>query len=311
MAHPRSIVLGLLVVGGVAVAVAGGSGAQEEARTVAVQSMNVGENLYVISGGGGHTAMLVTGDHGVVLVDTKNPGWGSAILGAVQAVTDQPVTTIINTHAHGDHVGSNPEFPDVVTIVAHRNAGTSMARVETLTGPNEAFLPTETYDETVTLFEGRDRIDLYYAGAGHTDGDTIVVFPELGTAHVGDLFAWKAPPFIDHSNGGSGVAYPQTLAGAVAQIQGVSRVIPGHAPPPSESPIRVWMTWDDFEEYAAFTRDLLEATREAYEAGKSVDEAAASVDLQQRYPDYDLTRTARSVEAIYDELRLSVTPIRR
>ena len=82
-------------------------------------------------------------------------------------------------------------------------------------------------------------------------------------------------------------------------------------PPPSESPIRVWMTWDDFEEYAVFTRDLLEATREAYEAGKSVDEVAASVDLQQRYPDYDLTRTARSVEAIYDELRLSVTPIRR
>ena len=300
----RGSVLGLMVTVAAAVIAATGSRAQEEPTTVAIQSMDVGENLYVISGGGGHTAMLVTDDHGVVLVDTKNPGWGPAILDAVRAVTDQPVTTIINTHAHGDHVGSNPHFSDVTRVVAHENARASMADTDAFAGATDAFLPNETFDDTVTLFEGRDRIDLYYSGAGHTNGDTIVVFPELGTAHVGDLFAGKAPPYIDRSNGGSGVAYPETLARAVAKIQGVTHVIPGHASPPSGSPIRGWMTWSDFEEYAAFTQDFLDAVRAARRAGLSADVAVGRLGgLQQQYPDYDLTRAARSVEAIYTELQ--------
>ena len=225
----------LIAVGAVALTAAGGRG-QEEPRRVAIQSMGVAENLYVISGGGGHTAMLITDDHGVVLVDTKNPGWGPSILDAVRAVTDQPVTTIINTHAHGDHTGSNSDITGVVRIVAHENARASMASLDVFAGSNAAFLPNETFQDTFTLFEGRDQIDLYYTGAAHTNGDTIVVFPALGAAHVGDLFAGKTPPYIDRARGGSGVSYPDTVAKAVAQINDVNRVIPGHAPPPAGSP---------------------------------------------------------------------------
>ena len=297
----RAMAPGLLLAGMLTAAVAG-SQPEQERRSVAVQSMGVAENLYLVSGGGGHTAMLVTDDHGVVLVDTKNPGWGPAILDAVRAVTDEPITTIVNTHAHGDHAGSNPHFSDVVRIAAHENAGTAMARSEVFAGDNARFLPNETYRDTLSLFEGRDRIDLYHFGPAHTDGDTIVVFPALATAHVGDLFPRKAPPFIDRANGGSGVAYPDTLASALAGIADVERVMPGHAPPPTGSPVRGWTTWDDFREYAAFTRDLLDAARAAFEAGRSVDEAVAGLDLQPRYPDYDLASAGRAVQAIYDEL---------
>ena len=297
----RTIVLGALLVAGVAGLAAAGALQQEE-RRVGVQSMGVAENLYLVSGGGGHTALLITQNHGVVLVDTKNPGWGPPILGAVQALTDQPVTTIINTHAHGDHVGSNPHFADVVRVVAHENARESMAGSEVFTGGNDRFLPNETYGDRLTLFEGLDQIDLYHFGAGHTNGDTIVVFRALETAHTGDLFARKAPPFIDRSNGGSGVSYPDTLARAVDGIEGVTRVIPGHAPPPEGSPVRGWMTWDDVREYAAFMQDLLDDVRASFEAGRSAEEAAASLGLQEQYPDYDLERAGRAVQAIYDEL---------
>jgi glyoxylase-like metal-dependent hydrolase (beta-lactamase superfamily II) len=246
--------------------------------------------------------VLITANHGVVVVDTKNPGWGPSILTAVQAITDQPVTTIINTHAHGDHVGSNPHFAEAVRIVAHENARATMAGSELFTGGSDRFLPNETFQETLSLFEGLDQIDLYHVGPAHTNGDTIVVFPALATAHVGDLFPRKAPPFIDRANGGSGVAYPDTLASALARIADVNRVMPGHAPPPTGSPVRGWTTWDDFREYAAFTRDLLDAARAAFEAGRSVDEAVAGLDLQPRYPDYDLAGAGRAVQAIYDEL---------
>ncbi len=297
----RAMVPGLLLAGMLTAAVAGSQAAQER-RSVAVQSMGVAENLYLVSGGGGHTAMLVTDDHGVVLVDTKNPGWGAAILDAVRAVTDEPITTIINTHQHGDHTGSNPHFSDVVRIAAHENARAGMAASEVFAGDNARFLPNETYRDTLSLFEGRDRIDLYHFGPAHTSGDTIVVFPALATAHVGDLFPRKAAPFIDRPNGGSGVAYPDTLASALAGIADVQRVMPGHAPPPTGSPVRGWTTWDDFREYAAFTRDLLDGARTAFEAGRSVDEAVAGLDLQPRYPDYDLSGAGRAVQAIYDEL---------
>ena len=297
----RTIVMGALLVAGVAGLAAAGALQQEE-RRVAVQSMGVAENLYLVSGGGGHTALLITQNHGVVLVDTKNPGWGPPILGAVQALTDQPVTTIINTHAHGDHFGSNPHFAEVARVVAHENARESMAGSEVFAGGNERFLPNETYGDRLTLFEGLDQIDLYHFGPGHTNGDTIVVFRALETAHTGDLFARKAPPFIDRSNGGSGIAYPETLARAADGIEGVTRVIPGHAPPPEGSPVRGWMTWDDVREYAAFMQDLLDDVRASFEAGRSAEEATANLGLQEQYPDYDLERAGRAVQAIYDEL---------
>ena len=55
-------------------------------------------------------AVFVTAD-GVMVVDTKNPGWGQPILDKIKELTDKPITTIINTHTHGDHVSGNVEFP--------------------------------------------------------------------------------------------------------------------------------------------------------------------------------------------------------
>ena len=291
----------LLAVGTLAVAATSGSAVQES-RTVTVQSMDVRENLYVISGGGGHTAMLVTEDRGVVLVDTKLAGWGQSILETVQAITDQPVTTIINTHTHGDHVGGNADFPAAVEIVAHENAATRMAGMGAFAGTGAQFLPDRTFGDTLTLFDGKDQLDLYHFGAGHTDGDIVVVFPALRTAHMGDLFAFMAPPYIDVGNGGSGVAYPDTLDRILASIEGVRRVIPGHIPPPPGSPMRGWTTWNDLREYARFNRDFLDSARASREAGRSVEEAVAALDLWQRYPDYEMDRAAANMQAIYDEL---------
>jgi len=297
----RAIALGGLTTSAL-LAVAVTSGTAQDDRAVAIQSMDVRENLYVISGGGGHTAALVTENDGVVLVDTKLAGWGQSILETMRLITDQPISTIINTHTHGDHVGGNVDFPATVQIVAHENAATRMRDMEIFAGAGAVGLPDRTVGDTMTLFEGRDQIDLYHFGAGHTDGDIVVVFPALGTAHLGDLFAFMGTPYIDVNNGGSGIAYPETLDRIVASIDGVQRVIPGHIPPPPGSPMRGWITWDDLEEYARFNRDFLDAVRASKEAGRSVDEAVAALDLGTRYPDHTMDRAAANVQAIYDEL---------
>ena len=81
----------------------------------------------------------------------------------------------------------------------------------------------------MTMLTGAERVESIL-GSGHTNGDTIVVFPALGVAHTGNLFAGPATPLIDTNNGGSGLAYPETLRKAAIAIKGVETVIPGHTP---------------------------------------------------------------------------------
>ena len=215
---------GLLIAGALAVALTQGQAQQNVAEIQKVK-----DNLYMITGGGGNTAAFITAK-GVVVVDTKLAKWGQAILDKIKTVTDKPVTIIINTHTHGDHVGSNNEFPGNIEFVAHENCKASMEKMEQFQGDGKRFLPSRTYKDKLSLLGGKDQVELHYFGRGHTSGDTIIVFPALRTMHTGDLFAAKATPLIDVNNGGSGVEYPKTLARAAAKLKNVDTVIPGHSP---------------------------------------------------------------------------------
>jgi cyclase len=266
------------------------------------QSLDVSDNLYLVSGGGGN-ALMMTGDAGVIFVDTKLAGRGQALAAIASSISEQPVTTAIYTHAHPDHTGGGPEIASLRQTIAHENTKTIMQRMDTFKGAAAKFLPTTTFQDKLSLGDGRDRIDLHYFGAGHTNGDIVVVFPGKRLAYLGDLFPGKSVPVIDPANGGSGIAWPETLARVVAELKGITRIIPGHAVSPPGSPLGRWITFADLQEYASFTRDFLTAAQEAYKAGKTVDEATSGLKLSERYPAYNFDNARASVQAIYDELR--------
>ncbi|MGE0463644.1 MAG: MBL fold metallo-hydrolase, partial [Vicinamibacterales bacterium] len=182
----RGLTLGLIIaIGGLSMAVAAFQAppaAPSAAALAATKIEKVRDNLYIITGAtpmpretfsGGHTGVFVT-DKGVVVVDTKLAGWGQALLDRIRTVTDRPVTTIINTHTHGDHTGSNESFGASVDSVVHENTRTNMARMDAFKGDKAQFLPKRTFKDRLTLGSGKDQIDLYYFGAGHTDGDTFI-----------------------------------------------------------------------------------------------------------------------------------------
>jgi glyoxylase-like metal-dependent hydrolase (beta-lactamase superfamily II) len=301
----RGFVLGLLVaVGAVSMAVAAAQAPQAGLSVAAVAATKiekVKDNLFIVTGSGvanrdafsgGNTAVFVT-DAGVVIVDTKLAGWGQVILDRVRSVTDKPITTIINTHTHGDHTGSNAFFGTSVETIVQENTKTNMARMDAFKGDNAKFLPKRTYKDRMSIGAGKDQIDLYYFGRGHTNGDTFVVFPALRTMHMGDMFPWKDAPFLDLTNGGSGVEMPKTLDKALRSVKNVDTIIGGHQPV---------QQWKDVQEYQRFNTDLLAAVQAAMKAGKSVDEAAASINLTTKYAGYESTRTKAAIQAIYDEL---------
>ena len=280
-------------------------------KIVRMQTLNVRDILYVLTGGSNTLALMR--DEGVVLVDTKPPGWGRSIRDNIESVTDQQVTTIINTHAHADHVGGNVDFPAATTIIAHANAKARMEKMDIFAGANAKFLPNKLVTDRMSLLDGNDRIEIYYFGRGHTDGDLIVFFPEKRLAHFGDLFPAKAAPLIDADAGGSGVAFPETLARAIAELKGVARVTTGHddanavmGASAGASVINAnprTMSLKDLQEYADFNRDFLEAVKQAIAAGKTADDAAKTLRLPERYKDYDLRNLAANVRTIYAELK--------
>ena len=274
---------------------------QSAPRAVLPDLEKVKDNFYIITSSspvdrsmftGGNTGVFIT-DGGVVVVDTKLAGYGPDILAKIRAVTSKPVTMIINTHTHGDHTGSNEGFPATVDIIAHENTKTNMTKMDAFKADKAQFLPKRTFKDKMTLGSGKDRIDLYYFGAGHTSGDTWVVYPAIRVLQTGDMFAWKDAPLLDRANGGSGVEFPKTIAKALATIKDVDTVIPGHSPV---------MAPKDLQEYQRFTADLLAAVEAAKKSGKSAADAAASINLSAKYPGYQSDRVKAAIDAIYAEI---------
>jgi cyclase len=265
----------MLAVVMVVLAVAGALVAQQPPQFEPVGPIQkVRNNLFMIPGQGGNTAVFVT-RRGVVLVDTKLAGNGQAILDRVASVTDLPVTTVINTHSHFDHVGSNEAFPATVEVVTHENARAAMAKDPALKDTPQA-MPDRTFKDRLTIGQGADRVELYHFGAAHTNGDTFVVFPGVRTMHAGDVYPWKAAPFVDDANGGSPAALPDTLEALLKTVRDVDSVIPGHM---------AVTTRASLVEFTQFNRQLLTTARAAKAAGRTVDQAVEEL-RKSKFADY-------------------------
>jgi len=300
----RSIVLGVLTAAGaLSLLVA----AQQQAQgPKVIEVTKLKDNLFVLKGGGGNTAVFIMAD-GVTVVDAKNPGWGQPILDKIKELTNKPVIRLINTHTHADHVSGNVEFPATVDIVTQENTKANMEKMVAPTGfppattnifkeNNGRGMPRRTFKDKMSIGNGSDRVDLYYFGRAHTNGDAWVVFPSLRVMHAGDVFSGKNIPLLDANNGGSGLAIPDTLQRAYDTVREVDTIITGHS---------TEMTRPDLKEYSDFNREFLNDVRAAKSAGKSVDEVASTWKIPAKYAGYAAPmpdRLKANVQIVYDEL---------
>jgi len=178
----------------------------------------VKDGLHVITGPGGNIGVRVTAE-GVILIDDKYPQDSDEIQSLVATVSDLPVRYVINTHHHGDHSGSNASFLQVADVIAHKNARDNMIRGDQ-DGP-----PRLIYTDQTSVFLGGAEVRVYYMGRGHTNGDSVVYFPDLKTVHGGDLLHGTAP-FIDYANGGSSRGWVNTMNNILSLDWNTA--IPGH-----------------------------------------------------------------------------------
>jgi cyclase len=277
----RRIVLGTLVaLGGLALTAAAMQqppAGQQAPMVVEIDKLK--DNLFVMKGGGGNSSVFITAK-GVIVVDTKNPGWGQPLLDAIKKVTNRPVMMIVNTHTHGDHVSGNVEFPAEVDIVTHANTAANMKEMR----PNSSAAPTpnprnifrenngkglakRTFTDKMTIGSGAEQIDLMYFGRAHTNGDAMVFFPAHRIFHIADVFPGNELPIMDSNNGGTGTGYADTLTKALAFTEkNADVIVNGHSNTTS--------TNADLKNYIQFIRGYVSAVQEAKKAGKSVDDFA-------------------------------------
>ncbi|HKR73394.1 MAG TPA: MBL fold metallo-hydrolase [Candidatus Nitrosocosmicus sp.] len=127
--------------------------------------------VYVVSSGGTNSMFLVT-QEGVVVVDAP-PSIGDKIFAAVSNVTDKPITHLIYSHSHKDHIGAANIFENV-TIIAHNETTKILNERNDTNRP----VPNLSFTSEMNLPLGDQVLQLLYPGPYHQQGNIFVYLPE-------------------------------------------------------------------------------------------------------------------------------------
>ena len=196
---------------------------------ITLNAQLVKTGLYLFSSEGSNSLLRLS-QRGSILVDGQPLGACDALRARVRKISDQPVIALILTDQDESHTACNAKFREAqAQIVAQENLKHNL----TAGSPSAASVaaPTFTYDQEYKLRLGLVEAQLFHFGNAHTNGDTVVYFPNLKAVAVGDLFAPTPDP--DYSNGGSLVGWGPVLAQVLKLDFDV--VVPGSGPPVSRA----------------------------------------------------------------------------
>ncbi|MDX2243089.1 MAG: MBL fold metallo-hydrolase [Leptolyngbyaceae cyanobacterium bins.302] len=210
----------------------------------------VGNNLYRVADGA-YDAMFLVYDKGVVAVDAP-PTIGKNYLNAISEVTKNPVTHVIYSHAHTDHIGAASLFPKTATYIAQEETTVILSRMKDPRRP----IPTVSFAEDYTLKVGNQVLELHYAGVNHQAGNIFIYAPQQKVLMLVDIVY---PGWIPFKNLGIVEDVPGYLVAHDVALQYDFNVfIGGH--------VNRYGTRKDVEESREFALDLKNAAQKALQA---------------------------------------------
>jgi cyclase len=257
---------------------------------------------------------IVVGKGESLVIDTQNDvPMASALRTAVDTVAGQSeVSTVVNTHADGDHWNGNMLFDDARIIASAKtleemhDRRLDPAHLSGLIKGDSVFdrfikwrtevfdytewrpvLPTETFTDKKTIVVGNVEATLIQVGPAHTTGDTIVHIPSAGVVFAGDVLFTGSTP----------IAWTGPLSRCIAACDLIlaleaQTVVPGHGPVTNSSGVR------HVRDYFEFVADY--ATRQ-FDAGKTPNEAYAEIDLGPYASLPHASRVYQNIRVVYNE----------
>lgn len=277
----------------------------------------------------GGTVMLVASEGQATVVDSKFAGLGPLLRQEAESRAGCAVTTLINTHHHGDHSGGNFAFSGGPSVIAHAAAATRIreslegyrrqvqgaadaagrlgdevsavaareafaaAAGRTSTDTVDAWTPTRTVNAYPTRHRvGRLDLEVYHFGPGHTDNDLVVHVPDFNVIHCGDLFFNGRHPFFDQNGGVSAAGWARSIRHIIALGDGATKFIAGHGPIGDRAAL---------EKQLAYLERLYEEVGRAGRSGSTRDAVT-----QMSWPFMDgldaENLRERAIGAVYDEI---------
>jgi glyoxylase-like metal-dependent hydrolase (beta-lactamase superfamily II) len=179
----------------------GGGPTVDPAKGYSVQP--IGDSLYWITDGTYNAMFLVT-SAGVIACDAP-PSFGANHLKAIAEITDKPITHLVYSHEHVDHIAGAHLFPQDVTIIGHRKTAALLASRRDFRRP----VPSVTFDEIYPLEHGGQRLDLAYKGVNHSIDNIFIFAPRQKALMVIDIIY---PGWMPYKNLGVAVDIPGFVA---------------------------------------------------------------------------------------------------
>jgi glyoxylase-like metal-dependent hydrolase (beta-lactamase superfamily II) len=213
----------------------------------AYRLQDLGGALYMITDNA-YQSMFMVHDGGVVVVDAP-PSYAAHIRAAIAEVTDKPITHVVYSHSHRDHIGGTGELGGRPVIVAHDETARLLRRANDPGRP----LPTVTFSDRYTLRVGSQVLALSYHGNGHEPGNIFILAPAQGVLMVVDVVFPGWMPWRRF-------ALAQDIPGYFAQVEEIARMdwetlVAGH--------VARTGTHADVDAQLAFNKDLKEAAAAA------------------------------------------------
>ncbi len=204
--------------------------------------IEVSPGIYMLRGADGKMPVggtsLLVGDEYVVLIDDSFAPLGPALLEKIEELAGRPADFVINTHAHGDHTGSNQfQAENGAIIVAHDKLRSRMeADPRQNTGPGA--LPVITFSDEMTFHINGLEAYVFHIPSAHTDGDAAILFRESNVIATGDLLFRGLFPFIDLDSGGDVTGYKAGMQKLIEMGDDETKFMPGHGPVASRADLQ-------------------------------------------------------------------------
>jgi glyoxylase-like metal-dependent hydrolase (beta-lactamase superfamily II) len=216
----------------------------------------LGTGLYMITDNG-YSSMFMVYETGVVLLDVPQPYAGN-ILAAVREITPKPITHIIYSHHHADHIAGTKGIGGNPVIIAHEETKRLLVEANDPDRP----LPTRTFKDKYTLKVGSQTLELSYHGVAHEPGNVFIYAPRQKVLMVVDIVFPGWMPWRR-------LALAQDIRGVFRQLEEIKlidfdKLVGGH--------VSRWGTKADVQVQLDFMNDLRSAAATALKTTKFTDE---------------------------------------